>query len=152
MTDADFHQAIRRIRRRHWLHYPAQGLLMGGAVLAAGGRTAAGTALEPRLATWPVLLLLLALVPLAGLALRVVFRYMRPNLRRPAALNLRIYQGRVFLRNSLLGLLALPPLASWVVSRNPWELAVAAGVLLALGWQTAPTAAVYQRWLLGGKS
>ena len=107
-----------------------------------------GTAVEPRLATWPVLLLLLALVPLAGLALRVVFRYMRPSLRRPAELNLRIYQGRVFLRNSLLGLLVLPPLASYAVSRNPWELLVGAGVLLALSWQLSPSAATYQRWLL----
>ena len=151
MTDADFHRAIRRIRRLHWLHYAAQSLLMAGAVLAAGRHTAAGATLEPQLATWPGLLLLGTLLLLAGLALRLVFGYMQPNLRRPAALNLRIYQGRMLLRNSLLALLALPPLASYAVSGNAWELAVTAGVLLALSWQTVPTAALYQRWLLGKK-
>lgn len=148
MTDAEFHRTIGRIRRQHWLHYAGQGLLMGGAVLGAGRHAAAGASLEPALATWPGLLLLLALVPLVGVGLRVVFGYMRPSLRRPAALNLRIYRGRVFLRNSLLGLLALPPLASYAVSGRPWELLLGAGVLLALGWQTAPSAATYQRWLL----
>lgn len=149
MTDAEFHRTIGRIRRQHWLHYAGQGLLMGAAVLAAGGRTARGATLEPALATWPALLGLLAVLPVVGLLLYVVQQRLRPSLRRPAAENLRVYRGRVFLRASLLALLALPPLASYVVSRNAWELLVGAGVLLALGWRTAPSAAAYQRWLLG---
>ncbi|WP_310392173.1 hypothetical protein [Hymenobacter sp.] len=148
MTDADFHQAIRRIRRLHWLHYPAQALLMGGAVLAAGSRTAVSTTLEPRLATWPALLLLGALVPVAGLLLFGLYRRMRGNLRRPAEENLRIYQSRVFLRNSLLSLLALPLLASYTVTHQVLDLVAGAVMLLALSWRLAPTAATYQRWLL----
>lgn len=148
MTDADFHRAIRRIRRLHWLHYPAQALLMGAAVLVAGRRTAVGATLEPQLATWPALLLLGALVPVVGLALFAVYRRMRPNLRRPAEENLRIYQSRVFIRNSLLSLLGLPLLASYLVTHQPLELVACAGVLVALGWRLAPTAQTYQRWLI----
>lgn len=148
MTDADFHQAIRRIRRLHWLHYPAQALLMGGAVLAASGRTAVGTTLEPRLATWPALLALGVLVPVAGLLLYALYRRMRGNLRRPAEENLRLYQGRVFLRNSLLGLLPLPLLASYMITHQALDLVAGGGMLLALSWRLAPTAATYQRWLL----
>ena len=148
MTDADFHQAIRRIRRRHWLHFPAQGLLVGAAMLATGSRTAVGATLEPRLATWPALLLLGALVPAVGLLLYGLYRRMRGNLRRPAEENLRIYQSRVFLRNSLLGLLPLPLLASYVVTHQALDLAAAAAMLLALSWRLAPSAKTYQQWLL----
>jgi hypothetical protein len=148
MTDAEFHQAIRRIRVLHWLHYPLQGLLMAGAVLAAGRRVAVGGTLEPNLATWPVLLLLLALVPVASLLLFALFRRMRPSLRRPAEENLRIYTGRIFLRNSLLSLLSLPLLASYVVTHKPFDLAAGAGVLVALCWRLAPSPKTYQQWLL----
>ncbi|MFD1470642.1 hypothetical protein ACFQ48_20620 [Hymenobacter caeli] len=148
MTDAEFHRAIGRIRRQHWLHYAAQALLMGGAVLAAGGRTAPGTAVNPRLATWPVLLLLGALVPAVGALLYAFSRTMRPNLRRPYAENLRIYQGRMFLRDSLLGLLALPLLASYLFTHHATDLAICGGLLLFLAWRTRPTAQTYQRWLL----
>lgn len=149
MTDADFHRAIGRIRRRHWLHYPVQALLMGGAVLAGSSRTAVGPTLEPRLATWPALLWLLALLPIVGFLLYAVSRSLRPNLRRPAKENLRIYQARVVLRNSLLGLLALPPLASYLIGNHPYDLVFGAAVLVALGWQTRPSAQAYQRWLVG---
>ena len=148
MTDADFHRAIGRICRRHWLHYPVQALLMAGAVLAGSSRTAVGPTLEPRLATWPALLGLLALLPVVGGLLYIVARYLRPNLRRPAEENLRIYQGRMVLRNSLLGLLALPLLASYLVGNHPYDLVFGAGVLGALAWQTRPTAHTYQRWLI----
>lgn len=149
MTDADFHEAIGRMRRRHWLHYLVQAVLMGGGVLAAGRRAAVGATPEPRLATWPALLLLGALVPLAGLLLYAVYRQMRPNLRRPVQQNLRVYQGRLVLRNSLLSLLVLPLLASYVVTHGILELVFSAAMLLALSWQTAPSAQTYQRWLLG---
>ena len=148
MTDADFHQTIRRIRRRHWLHYPAQALLMGSVVLAAGSRIAAGAAPQPQIASWPALLLLGALVPLVGVFLYVVSRRMKPNLRRPAEENLRIYQGRILLRNSLLSLLGLPLLASHVLTRGVIELVTCGILLLALCSLTAPSAKAYQRWLL----
>lgn len=148
MTDAEFHRAIRRIRWFHWLHYVIQGLLMGGGVLAAGRRTAVGATLEPRLATWPVLLLLGAVVPLLGVALYLVYRRLRPNIRRPAEENLRIYLGRIFLRNSLLVLAGLPLLASYVVTHKAFDLLACVGVLVALGWRLTPSARSYQRWLL----
>ena len=148
MTDAVFHRAIGRIRRRHWLHYPVQALLMAGAVLAAGRQAAVGPTLEPRLATWPMLLGLLALVPIVGFLLYIVSRYLRPNLRRAAEENLRIYQGRLLLRNSLLGLLALPLLVSYAVGHNLLDLVFSGAMLLALGWQTRPSAQTYQRWLI----
>lgn len=149
MTDDEFHQAIGRIRRRHWLHYGAQALLMGGAALAAGPRVAVGAAANPRLATWPALLLLGALVPVVGALLYAVSRSLRPNLRRPYAENLRIYQARILLRDSLLGLLGLPLLASYVVTQQATDLAICGGLLLVLGRLTVPSAKTYQRWLLG---
>jgi len=149
VTDADFHQAIGRIRRRHWLHYPVQALLMVGGILAGSSQAAVGPTLEPRLATWPTLLGLLALLPVVGGLLYIVSRYLRPNLRRPAEENLRIYQGRVVLRNSLLGLLALPLLVSYAIGHHPLDLALGGMILVALGWQTRPSAQTYQQWLLG---
>ena len=149
MTDADFHQAIRRIRRRHWLHYPAQALLMGSVTLAGGNQMATKTAPQPLLASWPALLLLGVLVPLVGVLLYMVARRMQPNLRRPAEENLRIYQSRILLRNSLLSLLGLPLLVSYVFTRGTLELVTYGALLLALGWLTRPSAKAYQRWLLG---
>lgn len=148
MTDAEFHENIRRIGRGHWLHYAAQALLTGGAVLAAGHQAAATLATNPRLATWPALLLLLAVVPLVSVALYGVGRRMRPNLRRPYAENMRIYQSRLLLRNSLLGLLGLPLLVSYLLTQQAIDLVTYAGLLLLLAWQTAPSAPKYQRWLL----
>jgi hypothetical protein len=148
MTNTDFHLNIRRIRRLHWLQYPVQGLLMVGGMLGASGQMAVGPTLEPALTTWPVLLGLLALLPVVGGLLYVISRYLRPNVRRPAEENLRIYQGRVLLRNSLLGLLALPLLASYVIGHKPLDLVLCGAVLLALGWQTRPSAETYQRWLV----
>lgn len=148
MTDADFHRAIKRIRFRHCLHYPAQALLMGALVLTASGRVTQGIGTEPQLATWPALLLLGALLPLVAVLVYLTSRGLRPNLRRPAEENLCIYQGRVFLRNSLLSLLALPLLASYVFTHEALALAACGILLLALGWLTVPSAKAYQRWLL----
>lgn len=148
MTNPDFHRAIRRIQRQHWLQYPVQGLLMGGAMLGASGQTAVGTTLEPALTTWPVLLGLFALLLVVSGLLWLISRYLRPNLRRPAEENLRIYQGRVLLRNSLLGLLALPLLASYAVNHKPLDLVLCGAVLLTMGWYTQPSAVRYQRWLV----
>ena len=148
MDNPAFQQAIRRIRWVHWLHYPLQTLLMGGAVLLAGQRAAVGPTLEPRLATWPVLLLLGGVVPLLGVVAYLVYRRLRPNIRRPAQENLRIYLGRIFLRNSLLCLAALPLLASYAVTHQLFDLVACVGVLVALAWQLAPSANSYQQWLL----
>ncbi|GAA4053595.1 hypothetical protein GCM10022409_45660 [Hymenobacter glaciei] len=148
MTDADFHQAIRRIRWVHWYHYPVQGLLMGAAVLVTSGRAAVGQTVEPQLATWPALLLLGVLVPVVSICLYMVYKYMRPNLRHPSEVNLRTYLGRVFLRNSLLCMAALPLLASYAITHKPFDLLASAGVLLALSWRLVPTAKTYQRWLI----
>ncbi len=149
MDNPAFQQAIRRLRWQHWLHYPVQGLVMAGVVLLAGPRTAVGPTLEPRLATWPVLLLLVALLLLAGLVLAAFYRRMQPNLRRSPQGNMRFYQARIFLRNSLLALVPLPLLGSYVLTHQPFDLAIAGAMLVALGWRLAPTAATYQRWLLG---
>lgn len=148
MNNVDFHLNIRRIWRIHWLQYPVQGLLMGGGILAASGQAAVGTTLEPALTTWPVLLGLLALLPVLSGLLWLVSRYLRPNLRRPAEENLRIYQGRVVLRNSLLGLLVLPLLAAYAIDHTPLDLVLCGAVLLTLGWYTQPSAIRYQRWLV----
>lgn len=149
MTDAEFHRAIGRIRGWHWLHYAAQALLMGSVVLGGAGRAAVGATLEPRLATWPLLLGLLAAVPLVGLLLYIITRALRPNLRRPAALNLRVYQGRLLLHNSLLGLLALPPLGAYALGHHRHDLVLCGAILVATAWQTRPSAHTYQHWLLG---
>ena len=148
MTDAEYHAAMRRIRRGHWLHYPVQALVMGGVVLATLGRIAGPGAANPRLATWPALLLALALLPLLSLALYAIAQYMRPNLRRPYAENMRLYQSRLLLRNSLLGLLGLPLLAAYLLTRQPLALLACAALLGLLAWRTAPTAKKYQRWLI----
>lgn len=148
MTDTDFHHAIRRIRGRHWLHYLVQALLMGSVVLAGGSRAATGTDPQPQLASWPLLVLLGVLIPLLVVLLVVVARRMQPNLRRPAEQNLRVYQSRIFLRNSLLSLLALPLLVSYVFTRAPLDLAAGGVLLLALAYLTLPSAKTYQRWLL----
>jgi DMSO reductase anchor subunit len=148
MTDAEFHHSIRRIRGRHWLHYLTQALLMGCVVLVGGSQTATGSDPQPQLASWPMLLLLGALIPLLGILLYVVARRMQPNLRRPAEQNLRVYQSRVFLRNSLLSLLALPLLVSYIFTRAPLDLAAGGILLLALSILTLPSAKTYQRWLL----
>jgi hypothetical protein len=148
MTDAEFHSNIRRIWRGHWWHYPIQALITGGPILAIGSRTAGATATNPRFATWPALLLLAALVPLVSVAVYGINKRLQPNLRRPYEANMRIYQGRIMLRNSLLGLLGLPLLASYLLTHEAIDLVTYAAVLLLLAWQTAPTAQKYQRWLL----
>jgi hypothetical protein len=148
MTDAEYQANIQRFRRRHWLHFAVQGLLMGSAALLGRGRVAAPTAINPALATWPLLLALAAVLPLLGVVLYAVARSIRPNLRRPYAENMRLYQSRLIVRNSLLALLGLPPLAAYLVMRQPIDLVTYAAVLAVLGWRTAPSARAYQEWLL----
>lgn len=148
MQDSAFEQAWRRLRRLHYLHYPAQGLLMAAAVLVAGRRVAGPASDNPRLATWSVLLGVLALLAVVGVLLHFVASYIRPNPRRPAAENLRLYQGRLLLRNSLLGLAGLPPLAAYALRGEPVNLLFFGVLLLVPCLLTAPSARTYQRWLL----
>lgn len=147
MTDADYQANIRRFQRRHWLHFAVQGLLMGGATLAGRGQVASGAAINPRLATWPMLLGLAVLLPLLGVVLYAVGQSIKPNLRRPYAENMRIYQSRLVVRNSLLALLGLPLLAAYLLTHEPLDLVTYAALLGLLGWRTAPSASTYQRWL-----
>ncbi len=149
MNNPDFHLAIQRIRRLHWLHFPAQALLMAAVVLAAGRQLSpAGAGPEPRLATWPALLGLGVLLPVVGMLLYGTARRLRPNLRRLAEENLRIYKSRLVLRNSLLNLLSLPLLILYSLTRTWWQLAGAVLLVLVLCLATAPSAKKYQRWLL----
>ncbi|QJX45506.1 hypothetical protein HMJ29_00545 [Hymenobacter taeanensis] len=147
MNNADFYQHIQRIRRLHWLHYPVQTLIMAAVVLGLGSQLL-GSAISERAAAWPGLLLLGAMVPVVGLLLYSVSRRLRPNLRRLAEDNLRIYKSRIFLRNSLLCLLILPLLVSYVLTHGTLEIGCCVILLLVLPSLTAPSAKAYQRWLL----
>ncbi len=148
MTDAEYQTEIQRFRRRHWLHFAGQGLLMGLLALPLRGRVAGPVAINPALATWPALLLAGVLLPLLSAVLYSVCQRIRPNLRRPYAENMRLYQSRLVVRNSLLALLSLPLLSAYLLTQQAGYLATYVGLLLLLGWQTAPTAKIYQRWLL----
>lgn len=148
MDNSAFQQAIRRLRRQHYLHVAAQAALMAGLVLAVSRRAAAGSSENPQLATWPLLLGMLALLGIVSVLVHFVSSYIKPNLRRPAAENLRLYQGRVFLRDSLLGLAGLPPLAAYVLHGEWWNLAFFGLVLLVPCVVAAPSARAYQRWLV----
>lgn len=148
MTDAEYNLNIRRFRRQHWRHFVLQSLLMGTAVLAVRGRLAGPGEAVPHLATGTNMLALLGALPLVGAALYVLGRAIRPNVRRPYAENMRLYQGRLVVRNSLLGLLGLPLLAWYLLRPQPLALAAYAALLLALAWLAAPSARTYQRWLL----
>ncbi|QDA61312.1 hypothetical protein [Hymenobacter jejuensis] len=148
MGDEAYDKAIRRIRRLHWLQYLLQAGLTAALVLLAKQRAAASTAVEPQLATWPALLLLTGLLVLVSVLVYIVSKYIKPNIRRPSAENLKMYQSRIFLRNSLLGLISLPPLVSYALTQNPWDLVFFVCLLLVLCTVTVPSARTYQRWLI----
>lgn len=148
MNNPDFHRAIGRIRRRHWLHYAVQSLLMGGLVLAMR-RTLVVTGPEPLpLSSGPGLALLAGAALLAGLGLRWLRRRMVPNLRRRAEENLRVYQSRMVLQNSLLLLSGLPLLLAYGLVGSLPALAAYIALMPVMGRLTAPSAEAYQRWLL----
>ncbi|NML64956.1 hypothetical protein HHL22_07030 [Hymenobacter sp. RP-2-7] len=148
MTDAEYQFNIQQFRRRHWLHYAGQGLLMGATLLAVRSQLAGPAEEVPHLATGTNMLALLGAIPLVSLMLYVLSRAIRPNLRRPYAENMRLYQSRLVMRNSLLALLGLPVLAWYLLRPQPLTLVGYAALLLALAWLTVPTAKTYQRWLL----
>ena len=122
---------------------------MATLVLGAGRRTANSQAVNPALATWPALLLLGGILVLVGVLVYLVSSQIKPNLRRPEAENLRLYKSRIFLRNSLLGLIGLPPLLTYTVTKSPVDLVFSACLLLTLCVVMAPSARTYQRWLIG---
>jgi hypothetical protein len=128
MTDAEYHANIQRFRRRHWLHFGVQGLLMGSAALLGRSQVATPAAINPQLATWPMLLALAAVLPLLGVVLYALCQSIKPNIRRPYEENMRLYQSRL--------------------TRQPIDLLTYAAVLALLGWRTVPSARAYQEWLL----
>jgi len=148
MTDAEYLLNIQRFRRAHWLHYAGQVLLAAGAGLVGRGQIASRHAVNPQLATWPALLSLAVVLPLLSVVLYGVCQSIRPNLRRPYAENMRLYQSRLVVRNSLLGLLGLPLLAAYLLTHHAAILVAYAGLLVLLSQATVPTAQKYQRWLL----
>ncbi|QNE38850.1 hypothetical protein F1C16_04415 [Hymenobacter sp. NBH84] len=137
--------AIRRIRRMHILQYLVLGGLMLTLVLLTDHRLQT-TNTRQNTALVVVLLLVLLVLVMGGIYL--VFRRMRPNLRRPEAENLRIYQSVVLLRNSFLALVSLPPLLLYHLT-SEWVNLLFFGVLLvALCVLTLPTERKFRRWLL----
>lgn len=137
--------AIRRIRRIHILQYLVLGGLMLTLVLLTDHRLQT-TNTKQNTALVVVLLLVLLVLVMGGIYL--VFRRMRPNLRRPEAENLRIYQSVVLLRNSFLALVSLPPLLLYHLT-SKWVNLLFFGVLLvALCVLTLPTERKFRRWLL----
>ncbi|WP_133272138.1 hypothetical protein [Hymenobacter radiodurans] len=89
------------------------------------------------------------LLLLVGVLVYLVSSQIKPNLRRPATENLRLYQSRIFLRNSLLGLTGLPPLVTFTITKSPIDLVFFGCLLLTLCAVMAPSAKTYQRWLIG---
>ncbi|MDJ0363986.1 hypothetical protein QMK33_02390 [Hymenobacter sp. H14-R3] len=148
MTDAEYNLAIQRFRRSHWLHFGVQGLLMSGAALAGKGKLTTAVAGNSWLITWPIWVALTLALLLLGMVLYTVCRRIRPNLRRPYAENMRIYQSRLVVRNSLVGLSSLPLLAANLFTHQGVILVAYVGLLLLLGWRLVPSARTYQRWLL----
>lgn len=148
MTNEEYNQNMQRFRRRHWLHFGVQGGLLGGAALAGRHQAMGLAAIDSQLAAWPVLLALLVVVPLVSVVLYAVCQSIKPNVRRPYAENMRIYQSRLVVRNSLLGLLGLPLLATYLLTHHAGALIGYGALLLLLGLQTVPSAQTYQRWLL----
>jgi len=137
--------AIHRLRRMHILQYLVlAGLMLALVLLAGHGIQAAGA----RQNMSPIIALLLVLLVLVVGGLYLVFRRIRPNLRRPEVENLRIYQSAVLLRNSFLALVSLPPLLLYHFTAD-WLHLLAFGLLLsALCVLTMPTESKYRRWLL----
>jgi len=137
--------AIRRIRFVHIVQYLVLAGLMLALVLVADHRV---QTIDNKQNTTSLIALLLVLVVLVMGGIYLVFRRIRPNLRRPEAENLRIYQSAVLLRNSFLALVSLPPLLLYHLT-NEWINLLFFGVLLvALCVLTLPTERKYRRWLL----
>ncbi|UOR07562.1 hypothetical protein MUN82_10795 [Hymenobacter aerilatus] len=97
--------------------------------------------------TLVVVLLLVLLVLVVG-GIYLLFRRMRPNLRRPEAENLRIYQSVVLLRNSFLSLVSLPPLLLYHLTGEWVNLLSFGALLVVLCVLTLPTERKFRRWLL----
>lgn len=140
---------IRFTQLLHLAHYLVQGLLMAGVVwkMAPGIPGRAGQ--SPIL--WPYVLLAFLLILMVGSSLYTLSRYLRPELRRPIRENRRVYRSRQLLHNSLLELLALPPLLFFAASRQPQDLAYFGLLTVALAVLTWPTQRRYHRWLLSAE-
>ncbi|RFP64736.1 hypothetical protein D0N36_12615 [Hymenobacter lapidiphilus] len=149
MNNPDFHRAIGRLRWRHWLHYALQSLLMAGLVLAVSRAVVVARPAGRAPFTSTLTLVLLAVgALLAGLGLLWLRRRMVPNLRRLAEENLRVYQGRILLQDSLLLLSGLPLLLAYGLVGSLPALGAYVVLMPLLARLTAPSAETYQRWLL----
>lgn len=148
MNNLDFHLAIGRIRRRHWLHYAVQSLLMGGLVLLINRALTTGRPGKLPLTSGPGIVLLAGGALLAGLVLLWLRRRLVPNLRRLAEENLRVYQSRMVFQDSLLLLSGLPLLLAYGLVGSLPALVAYVVLMPVLARLTAPSAEAYQRWLL----
>lgn len=140
---------IRLTQLLHLAQYLLQGLLMAGVVgwMMPGIPGPAGQ--PPTL--WPYALLAFLLILMVGSSLYTISRYLRPELRRPIRENRRVYRSRQLLRNSLLELLALPPLLLFAAGRQPEHLLYYGLLTLSLAVLSWPTQRRYQRWLLSAE-
>ena len=140
---------IRLTQLLHLVQFLLQGLLMAAVVwwMAPGIPGPRGEA--PTLG--PYVLLTFLLVVMVGSSLYTLSRYLRPELRRPIRENRRVYRSRQLLHNSLLELLALPPLLFFAASRQPEHLFYFGLLTLALATLNWPTQRRYQRWLLSAE-
>ncbi|MCC3160574.1 hypothetical protein LJ737_25275 [Hymenobacter sp. 15J16-1T3B] len=143
---------IRLTQLLHLAQYLLQSLMMAGLVLWAQPnlrRIPGPGGQAPALGPYALLAFLLILM--VGSSLYTLSRYLRPELRRPIRENRRVYRSRQLLHNSLLDLLALPPLLLYAASGDPMHLlyfALLSAGLAAISW---PTQHRYQRWLLSAE-
>lgn len=138
-------EPIRLTQIIHVVQYLLQAVLMGALVLWSGrGLSSPGPA--PSLG--PYIMLAALLVVMVGSSLYTLSRYLRPNLRRPISENQRVFRSRLILHNSLLGLLALPPLLLYQDSRDLADLFYYGLFFIGLAVLKWPTVRGYQRWLI----
>jgi hypothetical protein len=122
---------------------------MAGVVLWSGRGMASG-ALGPSPSLGPYVMMAALLVIMVSSSLYTLSRYLRPDLRRPIRENRRVYRSRLILHNSLLGLLALPPLLLFQATADPINLFYYSLMIIGLTALSWPSARAYQRWLLSG--
>lgn len=144
---------IRLTQSLHLAQYLLQSLLMAGVVLWAqpGLQRIPGPTSGSAPALGPYALLAFLLVLMVGSSLYTLSRYLRPELRRPIRENRRVFRSRQLLHNSLLDLLALPPLLLYAASADAVYLLCFGGLSAGLAAFSWPTQRSYQRWLLSAE-
>jgi hypothetical protein len=142
---------IRLTQLLHVAQYVLQAALMAGLVLWAGGGLQRAGATGPPPALGPYALLAFLLILMVSSSLYTLSRYIRADLHRPIRENRRVYRSRLILHNSLLGLLALPPLLLFQASGDATHLFYFGLMLWGLATLSWPTQRRYQRWLLASE-